>query len=119
LGEVSDATRGVLLSLIIPNYGTHGGANWGTEQEAAPGSTSYEDAFVFPRDRVSWGSRRHDWNLSFDDNTNSYEGHAGDAHQEWIQDVWTGQGREPGPYGQFYRLIGTPAFQLFTVTDPN
>jgi hypothetical protein len=78
----------------------------------------YEEAFVFPRDtRISHSSRGHDWKIDIRRNPENYKGHMGDAHFEWIKDSWFGSGIEPGPYGQAYKLIGTPVFYLFYKLD--
>ena len=107
------------LWTLIPNDGTHGGPGWGIDQERRIGGAyvPYEWAFVFPQDRIGYASRLHDLR-SQDGVPESYlGGRMGQAHREWIVNAWTSPAREPGPCGQAYRLIGTPAFLLISAID--
>jgi len=110
--------RAFSLPIIIPNYGNYGGANWGITQQI----TSAEKNVAIPKfsplgkveTRNEIGSFWHDWNME-DKNINRLQNST--AHLNWIRDVWTSEGVEPGPLGQIYRLVGTPAFFLFALLD--
>jgi len=112
-------SRQLITTLLIPNYGTHGGPYSGSDQESDTEILlPYDQASVFPDDNDTWAARNHD--LKSDERSpyfHLYDGRRGQIHFEFVRDSWTGPRREPGPYGQAYRLLGTAFFPVFGLAE--
>lgn len=115
--------RKYLLPIIIPDYGNYAGANWGADQmkedeliDKKTKKLKYEEykPYMGFNSRIEHASFIHDYNT---DNRNKNKPPREKAHMQWIKNVWTTKGVEPGPVGQHYRILGTIAFLIASVID--
>jgi len=80
------------LGVAFPGLGGSGGLFWGGEGFPSSGT------------RPDVSSKAHDLAMAGGNWLNS------SAHFDWVRNSFSGPGREPGPYGQVYRVVGTVAF---------
>ena len=111
--------RYYLTPAVIPNMGNYGGANWGTSQQPLPivahslsKETGFYPLFRVPT-KIEYASFLHDFDLETTRRSKAELPLESLAHLRWIGNSWFGEGAEPGPFGQAYRAIGTPAFLIF------
>jgi len=83
------------IGVAFPGLGGKGGLLWG--DEGFPSSGTKPDIASGGHDLAM--SRPGGWKSSSN-------------HFAWIRDSFTGPGREPGPYGQVYRVVGAVGFGI-------
>lgn len=98
---------GIIKSLLVPHYGWMTGADWDWGWD--PGRPQDLRSQMFGN-KLQYAGRDHDFSFYEKSLPGTYND--GLHHGRWIYDAWSGQGYEPGVFGQVIRLAGTPSFAI-------
>lgn len=98
----------IIQNTVIPTQGWLG-SNVGYDQLSAAEKTLNPSIFVSPDKATTQNaSIYHDFSSAPGSSIGPWR------HWQWVVDSWTGPGVTPGPFGQVYRILGTPSFTLFS-----